>query len=77
VAANRKKFRGELGRAEQGGWQIVWSDEPEPKPGQRVSRKKQPAPLQALGFTLDELKEARLAPVVDFKGRKPRQTGEF
>ncbi|MFL6693946.1 MAG: ribosome maturation factor RimP [Ramlibacter sp.] len=77
VAANRKKFRGELGRAEHGGWQIVWSDEPEAKPGQRVSRKRQPAPLQALGFTLDELKEARLAPVVDFKGRKPRQTGEF
>ena len=28
--------------------------------------------LQALGFTLDELREARLAPVVDFKGRKPK-----
>jgi ribosome maturation factor RimP len=26
--------------------------------------------LQALGFGLDELKEARLAAVVDFKGRK-------
>ena len=76
VAANRKKFRGTLERT-GGGWQIVWSDEPEAKPGQRVSRKRQPAPLQALGFTLDELKEARLAPVVDFKGRKPRQTGEF
>jgi len=25
-----------------------------------------------LGFTLDELREARLAPVVDFKGRKPK-----
>ena len=24
---------------------------------------------QALGFTLDELREARLAPIVDFKGR--------
>jgi ribosome maturation factor RimP len=76
VSASRKKFRGELGRAEQGGWQVVWSDEPEAKPGQRVSRKRQPAPLQALGFSLDELREARLAPVVDFKGRKPRQTGD-
>jgi ribosome maturation factor RimP len=26
--------------------------------------------LQALGFTLDEVREVRLAPVVDFKGRR-------
>ncbi len=70
VAANRKKFRGRLERADGGGWRIVWSDEPAAKPGQKVSRKKAPAPLQALGFSLDELKEARLAPIVDFKGRK-------
>jgi len=74
VAANRKKFRGRLGRVD-GGWQLVWSDEPERKPGQRVSRRKEPAPLQAIGFTLDELKEARLAPVVDFKGRRPSKKG--
>ena len=70
VAANCKKFRGTLERAANGGWQIVWSDEPAVKPGQKVSRKRAPAPLQALGFTLDELREARLAPIVDFKGRK-------
>ena len=73
VAANRKKFRGTLERVEgpEGsvGWQIVWSDEPAPKPGQRVSKKRAAAPLQALGFTLDELREARLAPIVNFKGR--------
>jgi ribosome maturation factor RimP len=69
VAANRKKFRGTLERNGEG-WQIVWSDEPAVKPGQKVSKKREPAPLQALGFTLDELKEARLAPVVDFKGRQ-------
>ena len=69
VNATRKKFRGTLSRAEAGGWQIVWSDEPAAKPGQRVSKKRVPAPLQALGFALDELKEARLAPIVDFKGR--------
>jgi len=69
VAPNRKKFRGTLERAEAGGWQIVWSDEPPPKPGQRVSKKRVPAPLQVLGFALDELREARLAPIVDFKGR--------
>ncbi len=75
VAANRKKFRGTLERAESGGWQIVWSDEPAAKPGQKVSKKRTPAPLQALGFTLDELKEARLASIVDFKGRKSRDLG--
>lgn len=72
VAANRKKFRGQLLRSEEGGWQIVWSDEPPLKPGQRVSKKREPAPLQALGFALDELREARLAPIVDFKGRRAR-----
>jgi ribosome maturation factor RimP len=73
VSANRKKFRGTLERvpgAERGtAWQIVWSDEPLPKPGQRVSKKKVPAPLQVMGFRLDELREARLAPIVSFKGR--------
>ena len=71
VAASRKKFRGTLERAASG-WQIVWSEEPAVKPGQKVSRKKIPAPLQALGFTLDEIVQARLAPVVDFKGRRPK-----
>jgi ribosome maturation factor RimP len=73
VSANRKKFRGTLERvvAADGsvGWQIVWSDEPAVKPGQRISKKRVSPPLQALGFTLDELREARLAPIVSFKGR--------
>jgi ribosome maturation factor RimP len=73
VNANRKKFRGVLERATGAdgvsGWQIVWSDAPAVKPGQKVSKKRLPAPLQALGFTLDELREARLAPIVSFKGR--------
>lgn len=73
IAANRKKFRGTLERVSAAdgtaGWQIVWSDEPAPKPGQKVSKKRAPVPLQALGFTLDELREARLAPIVNFKGR--------
>ena len=75
VSASRKKFRGTLERVEGGGWQIVWSDAPAPKPGQKVSRKKEPAPRQALGFTLDELKAARLAPIVDFKGRRGGPAG--
>ena len=73
VSANRKKFRGTLERTVdaqgQSGWQIVWSDAPEVKPGQRVSKKRVPPPLQALGFALDELREARLAPIVSFTGR--------
>ncbi len=79
LSANRKKFRGTLEKVvektdggEGAGWQIVWSDAPEPKPGVRVSKKKAPAPLQALGFRFDELREVRLAPIVDFKGRQPK-----
>ena len=79
IAASRKKFRGTLehaepvdGKAATAGWQIVWSEEPPVKPGQKVSLKRVPAPLQALGFTLDEIHQARLAPVVDFKGRKSK-----
>lgn len=77
VHASRKKFRGTLERvaqvdaegAEKLSWQIVWSDAPAPKPGQRVSKKRVPPPMQALGFTLDEVRESRLAPIVSFKGR--------
>ena len=72
VAANRKKFRGTLERADDGGWQIVWSDAPAVKPGQKIGKKRALAPLQALGFVLEELREARLAPIVDFKGRRAR-----
>ena len=76
VHANRKKFRGTLHKAEGEQWQIVWRDEPAPaKPGQRVSAKRPPAPEQALTFSLDELQSTRLAPVVDFKGRKSAPSG--
>jgi ribosome maturation factor RimP len=77
VAANRKKFRGTLERAADGqGWQVVWSDEPAAKPGQKISKKRAPAPVHALGFVLDELREARLAPIVSFKGRQAPAAGE-
>ena len=78
ISANRKRFRGQLQRAEGGGWQIVWRDEPPPaKPGQRVSAKKLAAlPLNVMGFALEELREARLAPVVDFKGKRPKNGDE-
>ena len=77
VSATRKKFRGQLSRAEAGGWQIVWSDEPPTKPGQKVSKKRVPPPLQAMGFTLDEVREIRLAPIVDFKGRGGKAGSQF
>jgi ribosome maturation factor RimP len=82
VSANRKKFRGTLERvapaAEGGGagWQIVWSDAPPVKPGQKVSRKRAPPPVQVLGFTWDEVREARLAPIVSFKGRGAGNPGD-
>ncbi len=73
VNAKRKKFRGTLERiADVPGaahWQIVWSEALSIKPGQKVSKKRLAPPLQAMGFALDELKEARLAPIVSFKGR--------
>jgi len=71
IAANRKKFRGTLEKKPEGGWQIVWSDPPpkRTKPGQRVGKNRPPEPLHALGFVWDELREARLAPVVNFRGR--------
>ena len=77
VSANRKKFRGVLERVEPtselsdapASWQIVWRDEPVAKPGQKISKKRPQLPLQALGFVLDEIREARLAPIVSFKGR--------
>ena len=50
----RKKYQGELQAADDG-WRIVYSD------GKAQT---------ALGFALEEVKEARLVPVLDFKGRR-------
>jgi ribosome maturation factor RimP len=74
VTATRKKFRGVLEKTDAG-WQIVWRDEPKPiKPGAKRSAKALAGlAMHALGFKLDELRDARLAPLVDFKGRKPKE----
>jgi ribosome maturation factor RimP len=54
----RKKYRGLLQAGEQeGGWRLVFGEA-----GQE----------QALDFQLDEVREARLVPVIDFKGRKAK-----
>lgn len=70
VSANRKKFRGTLERAPtEGQWQITWSDMPVRKPGQKIGKNAKPVPVHAMAFSLEELREARLAPIVNFKGR--------
>ena len=76
IAASRRKFRGTLEAVDAqtvglAKWQIVWRDEPKPlKPGAKVSQKKRDAAAQnVLGFEWNEIKEARLAPIVNFKGR--------
>jgi ribosome maturation factor RimP len=53
----RKKYQGVL-RAAGEGWELLFNDGKED---------------QVLGFTLDEVREARLVPVVDFKGRRRAQ----
>ena len=50
----RKKYQGEL-QAADASWRIVYSD------GKTQTE---------LGFALEEVKEARLVPVLDFKGRR-------
>lgn len=50
----RKHWRGRLGRAAGGGYLLTLE-------GERAGSE--------LSFTLDELREARLVPVIDFKGR--------
>lgn len=53
----RKNWQGLLQRADDGAWNLCF------KVGQVE---------QVLAFALDEVREARLVPVVDFKGRKAR-----
>lgn len=57
----RKAWQGVLGAGEQeGGWQLVFTEAKTQK---------------VFGFRLDEVREARLVPVVDFKGRKSGSDG--
>ena len=73
----RKKYRGELRSLEgEGAFRLVLPNERvAAKPGAKVSAKRiaaaaNPSAEQALDFSLDEVREARLVPVVDFKGRR-------
>lgn len=81
----QKKFAGRLETPESaqaqglsgdfsgGQWVLVLEPEPDHKrSGQKKSKKKSSSdePAMALGFSFDEVREARLVPIVDFKGRK-------
>ena len=72
--AGRKKFEGRLVQRE-GGWRLEVEAAPAGKgpKAARVAAKPaelaEPAGPQALDFVLDEVREAHLVPVVDFKGR--------
>lgn len=71
----RRKWRGILGAgADANAWRLVLTPEPAPKPARGQPRPKaRPAatePEMALDFSLDEVREARLVPVLDFKGRR-------
>jgi ribosome maturation factor RimP len=68
----RKHWRGVLA-GQTAAWQLELRPPAAPprKPGAGLPKKAAVAPEQAqvLGFALDEVREARLVPVVDFKGR--------
>ena len=81
----RKRFRGEL-RAEGEGWRVVLAPTAKVAAAQRhaasrsaiakaaaagtVAPDAAPEEVKALDFSLDEVREARLVPVIDFKGRR-------
>jgi len=77
----RKRFAGEL-LAREGGWRIVLPAPETPSKTKAKALARQRATQatageveeaeveQVLDFTLDELREARLVPVLDFKGRR-------
>jgi ribosome maturation factor RimP len=81
VGAARKRFRGVLRQAASG-WELVVDDSlADRKPGaankplSKTQQKKLAAKVeQVLGFVWSEVASARLAPIVDFSGRKPRLT---
>ena len=75
VSANRKKVSGHAGACAQRrmavakpGWQIVWSDAPPVKPGQKVSKKRPPPPVQALGFSLGRSARGASGTDCEFQG---------
>ena len=77
----RRRWSGQL-IAREGGYGLLLADEPPAKPRRSGKTPKtmpaaaEPAGGQVLDFTLDEVREARLVPVIDFKKRRPLSAGE-
>lgn len=86
----RKRWKGELQRGEADGWRLVLLPEaaPKGKPGKPIGKPNKQRAAEApaadaatdtvLDFALPEVREARLVPVIDFKGRRqaaPADTG--
>lgn len=73
----RKKFHGEL-QPNGDAWRLLLTVEPTasgksgrpPKPARAAAAAPEVATTQALDFSLDEVRDAHLAPVLDFKGRR-------
>jgi ribosome maturation factor RimP len=75
----RKKYQGELEQAADG-WRLVLADQARAaakKPGKKAVVKSTAAPVGAeeptdlvLDFLFEEVREARLVPVLDFKGKR-------
>lgn len=79
----QKHFFGTLQAAKNAGtdsWLLVLEPQADAgrKPGAKRSKKAVDEPVMGLHFLLDEVREARLAPMVDFKGKKGqvKQLGE-
>ena len=68
----RKRWSGTLQRAEAG-WRLVLPapEAPKGKPKQKTAAAEGSA--RTLDFVLAEVRDAKLVPVLDFKGRRPRQ----
>ncbi len=80
--AGRKKFRGQLLAHEAAGgkgWRLVLTPPADPSAKKGVPPKKkaaEAAPQQVLDFVFDDVREARLVPVIDFKGRSAAQQAD-
>ncbi len=82
----RKVWKGVLARTAQGdGWCLELSErkpsgkavgKPAARAGKKAAAPAAEPAAQVLGFTLDEVREARLVPVVDFKGRQSIDGGQ-
>ncbi len=75
----RKKYRGEL-QASGDGWRLVLARDDGKKPARPRAATDAAAGVaesadQALDFSLEEVREARLVPAVDFKGRRFEKQG--